>query len=390
MRFYFLLLIVCTALQLHAQTNDSLVLSGILKGQGSEKIVLSVSDETGKPQYYSAKAENDRFSFKVKKQAQPVVARFSSSRSQQSSRSVDGKPTGNPAPTLEFFVTTADIKIEGSVEELFVATVTGGKENDEIASYRKAVAKWEIRKWEILNSFYKPEIANDSILMKKLMTEGTANSKLQMEAQKKFITENPSAFGSLFLLSRMENMYTVADYETAFNNLSEEYKQTAMAQRITKRIAFLSPTAVGKPAVQFVKKDKDGNEIDLAAYKGKVVLLDFWGSWCGPCRASHPHLKELYAKYKNKGFEIIAVASETAKTAEEQREKWLAAIKKDDINWVHVLNNEEKEKQDIVKDYRVTAFPTKILLDRDGKILLRITASATDDIDQMLEKIFNH
>jgi thioredoxin-related protein len=97
-------------------------------------------------------------------------------------------------------------------------------------------------------------------------------------------------------------------------------------------------------------------------------------------------LKELYAKYKSKGFEIIAIARETAKTPEEQREKWLAAIQKDGINWVHILNNEDKATQDLVKEYRVTAFPTKIMLDKDGKILLRITASATDDIDVMLEK----
>jgi thiol-disulfide isomerase/thioredoxin len=390
MKYSFLLILFSGLMKLHAQTTDSLVVSGTLKGQGNEKIGLSFPDENGKPQYYSAKAENDRFRFKVKKQAQPVVARFSSSWSQQLLRTTDGKSSGSPAPTLEFFIADADIYIDGSVEELYVATVKGGKENNDFVPYRKAVEQWEIRRWEILSSFYKPETASDSILMKKLMTEGTANSRLQMEAQKKFIMENPSAFGSLFLLSRMENMYTAADYELAFSNLDTLYKQTAMAQRIAKHIAFLSPTAVGKPAVQFIRKDKDGNEINLAAYKGKVVLLDFWGSWCGPCRASHPHLKELYAKYKNKGFEIIAVASETAKTPEEQREKWLAAIKKDDINWIHVLNNEEKEKQDIVKDYRVTAFPTKILLDKDGKILLRITASATDDIDQMLEKLFNN
>ncbi|RXK57858.1 redoxin domain-containing protein [Lacibacter luteus] len=387
MKYCLLLILFSITTQLNAQTADSLVISGILKGQGNEKIGLSFPDENGKQQYYSATAENDRFSFKVKKQLQPVVARFSSSRSQQS-RSVDGKPSGNPAPTLEFFVSDAAIIIDGSVEELFAAMVKGGKENDEFLSYRKTVAKWEIRKWEILNSFYKPEIANDSSLRNKLMAEGIKNSKQQTEAQKQFIKEHPSAFGSLFLLSRMENLYTAADYETAFNNLGEEYKQTAMAKRIAKRIEFLSPTAIGKPAVQFIKKDKDGKEIDLANYKGKVVLLDFWGSWCGPCRASHPHLKELYAKYMSKGFEIIAIAQETAKTAEEQREKWLTAIEKDGIDWVHVLNNEDKATQDLVKEYRVTAFPTKIMLDKDGKILLRITASATDDIDVMLEKIF--
>ncbi len=387
MRVYFLLLCVFTSVQLNAQSNDNLFVSGTLKGQGNEKVGLSFPDENGKPQYYSANAENDRFRFKVKKQQQPVVARVSSSVSQKLNRTEGRTNYSMPAPTLELFVADADVVINGTVEDLQFAKVSGGKENDVFAIYRKQAEAPERKKWEMLSSFYKPEIVADTVRMQQLQKEGTANSKQLITIQKKFIAEHPETFGSLFLLSRMENMYTVADYETAFNNLGEEYKQTAMAIRIAKRIEFLSPTAIGKPAVQFIKKDKDGKEIDLANYKGKVVLLDFWGSWCGPCRASHPHLKELYAKYKSKGFEIIAIAQETAKTPEEQREKWLTAIEKDGINWVHVLNNEDKATQDLVKEYRVTAFPTKIMLDKDGKILLRITASATDDIDVMLEKI---
>ncbi len=77
--------------------------------------------------------------------------------------------------------------------------------------------------------------------------------------------------------------------------------------------------------------------------KGKYVLIDFWGSWCHPCRASHPHLKELYAKYKDKGFEIIGVAQETAKTPEEQRQSWTGAIAKDSLTWPQIMNNENSE-----------------------------------------------
>jgi len=130
--------------------------------------------------------------------------------------------------------------------------------------------------------------------------------------------------------------------------------------------------------------------VRLSAYKGRTILLDFWGSWCGPCRASHPHLKELYKKYKDKGFEIIAIAQERGKTLHESKNSWLKAIADDDINWVHILNQDGVEKQDLVKSYRVNAFPTKILVDTEGKIILRITASATDDIDKALEKVYGY
>jgi thiol-disulfide isomerase/thioredoxin len=387
MRFYFLVAFCFSSFSIIAQSTDSLVVSGTLNGQGNEKIGLSFTDEAGKKHSYAATAVNDQFRITVKKQTVPVVARISSAKSQQLSRTEGGTNYGMPAPMLELFVATDNISISGAAGDLQFATVKGGKENDLFADYRKQSEPLERKRWESIKSFYIPEIANDSNRMKKLKAESSVVFKQQMEMQKKFIQEYPETFGSLFLLSRMENMYTAADYETAFNHLGDEYKQTAMAQRIAKRIEFLSPTAIGKSAVQFVKKDKNGNEINLSNYKGKIVLLDFWGSWCGPCRGSHPHLKELYAKYKSKGFEIIAIAQETAKTPEEQREKWLAAIEKDGINWIHILNNEDKATQDLVKEYRVTAFPTKIMLDKDGKILLRITASATDDIDVMLEKI---
>ena len=117
------------------------------------------------------------------------------------------------------------------------------------------------------------------------------------------------------------------------------------------------------------KKDMYGTAVDLNALKGRYVLLDFWGSWCRPCRASHPHLKELYSKFKNKGFEIIGIASEHAKTAEERHKLWTTAISEDGLTWLQVLNNENVQQFDAVKEYGVTAFPTKILLDRDGNII---------------------
>ncbi|WP_158085166.1 TlpA family protein disulfide reductase [Niastella vici] len=115
--------------------------------------------------------------------------------------------------------------------------------------------------------------------------------------------------------------------------------------------------------------------VDLNALKGRYVLLDFWGSWCRPCRASHPHLKELYAKYKDKGFEIVGIASEHAKTKEDCIAAWKNAIAQDGITWLQVLNNENAVKFDAVKEYSVTAFPTKILLDKDGNIIGRFVGN---------------
>jgi thiol-disulfide isomerase/thioredoxin len=123
------------------------------------------------------------------------------------------------------------------------------------------------------------------------------------------------------------------------------------------------------------KNDMNGKAVDLNALKGHYVLLDFWGSWCRPCRASHPHLKELYEKYKDKGFEIVGIATEHAKTKEDCIRLWKTAIAEDGLTWLQVLNNENRQKFDAVKEYGVTAFPTKILLDPDGNIIGRYVGS---------------
>jgi len=120
---------------------------------------------------------------------------------------------------------------------------------------------------------------------------------------------------------------------------------------------------------QQYKQDINGDKIDLKATHAKYVLLDFWGSWCHPCRASHPHLKELYTEYKDKGFEIIGIANEMAKDTAQQVKNWETAVKEDGLTWRQVLNNRNGKQFDAVTEFGVTAFPTKILLDSEGNIV---------------------
>lgn len=209
------------------------------------------------------------------------------------------------------------------------------------------------------------------------------NNKLQEQ----FIKDNPNSHLSMYFLTSKINSVNIDVLKADFDRLGNEYKSGYYGRMVADKIKSVEATNVGKTAIPFTKKDINNNIVSLETLKGKYVLLDFWGSWCGPCRASHPHLKSLYSKYKDKGFEILGVAYEQGKTLEANKEKWKRAVADDGITWLQVLNNEDVEKMDVVKAYGVSAFPTKVLLDRDGKVLARYVGESAE-LDKMLEKIF--
>lgn len=117
-----------------------------------------------------------------------------------------------------------------------------------------------------------------------------------------------------------------------------------------------------------------GDTIRLSSFKGKVVLIDFWASWCGPCRTSNRQLVKLYSKYKDKGFEIYGVSFDEVKPA------WEKAIKKDKITWVQV-NDDSGSDSKVASRWEVYQIPTSYVMDKDGKLI------AMDPDSKTLEKI---
>lgn len=118
----------------------------------------------------------------------------------------------------------------------------------------------------------------------------------------------------------------------------------------------------GQPATEIKLPAAGGDTLCLSALKGKVVLLDFWASWCGPCRVANKGLVKLYAKYKPKGFEIFSVS------LDERNEDWLKAVKKDKITWLQVIDHGGWETP-TARNWGISALPTTYLIDRDGRLL---------------------
>jgi peroxiredoxin len=170
----------------------------------------------------------------------------------------------------------------------------------------------------------------------------------------------------------------MADYGKRF---MEKYKSTepeAIAQ-IQQMLKMSSSNIIGGEAPDFTMNDLDGKPRKLSEFKGKVMLVDFWASWCGPCRRENPNVLKAYAKYHEKGFDVLGVSLDKTK------ESWLAAIEKDGLIWHHVSDLKGWQNE-AAKLYGVTSIPHTVLLDKEGKIIARNLRG--EALDAKLAEIF--
>lgn len=199
-----------------------------------------------------------------------------------------------------------------------------------------------------------------------------------------FVKEHPASYAALAVFSSYYMSLAALQAIQQLQELAGNYKESELWQSIFGKLQLASSTGAGNTVPFFEARDKAGVIFRSDQLDGKYTLIDFWGSWCQPCRASHPELRELYAKYKGKGFEILGIALESG-SVEQQRKAWEKAIAEDRISWRHILNSKEN---DLVKLFGVTSYPTKILIDPKGKILYR-SGEQQGDLKQMLHKIFS-
>lgn len=295
-----------------------------------------------------------------------------------------------PGPNLNFFLTNEVIDIVGDASTFYAATVFGGKLNQDWASVKYEQSVLEGANWLFIRQYYADESARTAEDKETLRIVFEQNQKIKHELSLQYINNNPNSLVSLFYLSEM--MYselTFDELKLLYANIDDGLKAHFYALEIEKMIASLSQTASGQKAINFERSTYKGEKFNLNLLKGKYVLLDFWGSWCGPCRMSHPHLLALYNKYKGKDFDVLGIAHETSRDLENAKINWAKAIEEDKLIYTNVLNNDGIEKIDIVKEYGISAFPTKLLLDRDGVIVARWVGE-DPGLDAKLKEIFGY
>ena len=264
------------------------------------------------------------------------------------------------------------------------AVITGSplnEENERITKMLKPIYD----KYEKLNEEYNSKSAadqKDRKYIQSLEERAAAIDKEVFVAKMDYIKKNPDTYMSLMALnSLLKPGFDAVEMEKVFNSLSEPVRHALLAEDVKERIQTTKKTQEGVEAPDFTQKDVDGNAVKLSDYRGKYVLIDFWASWCAPCRRENPNLVKAYERFKNKGFEILGVSLDEAKN----KDKWLKAIETDKLTWKQVsdLKGWSNEAATL---YNVKAIPMNFLVDPQGKIVAKELRG--DKLEEKLVAIF--
>ncbi|MDQ8004897.1 MAG: TlpA disulfide reductase family protein [Pedobacter sp.] len=253
-----------------------------------------------------------------------------------------------------------------SKDSLQTAKFTGSKVYDESEAYNKVIGGTIMAVTKTANMEYNsgtPEQKKDTTFIKEIDKRFRKRMQDRTDKQFEFAKANPKSYYALVALSEAAgSKVDVAKVQPIYNALSKELRETDMGKELAQRIEANGLTAVGKPAPLFTQNNEVGKPVSLASFKGKVVLVEFWASWCGPCREENPNLVKQYKTYHDKGFEIISVSLDHVK------QSWLEAIEKDGLEWAHV-SDLKGWNNEVGRLYGVRAVPASFLVDAEGKII---------------------
>jgi peroxiredoxin len=223
-------------------------------------------------------------------------------------------------------------------------------------------------------SIYGTKLQNEQNILNTLRGSKTNIEQIDYS----FIKSYPNSIISANTLTNYCSIWGKDTLKLLYKSFSKAVKVTKSGTTISNFITYNQNIKIGDKFIDFTQKDSNNTNIKVADFKGKVILLEFWGSWCGPCREQNPGLLKIYNEFKTRGFEIVGIASESIK------QDWINAIKKDSLTWTNITDLKGSNNKAAII-YGVSSYPMNFLINRNGTIIAKEVYE--EDLRNILLKI---
>lgn len=265
-------------------------------------------------------------------------------------------------PAVPLFIDNSKITITGDKNNLDNISVKGSKTQDQFAEYSKLMKPYE--------SMFATDAAKDPASVAKV-------EKISEDFVKKY----PSSFVSPVAIIRiLQSSGNAAISDKLYKSLSNEVKKSSLGKYVDQQLALAKINPIGSEVTDFSQTDTAGNTVKISSFRGKYVLIDFWASWCRPCRMENPNVVAAFKKYHDKNFTILGVSLDQAKPA------WLNAIKMDGLTWTQV-SDLKGWGNEVAGLFHVTSIPQNLLIGPDGKIVAKNLRG--EALEQKLNELLN-
>ena len=287
-----------------------------------------------------------------------------------------------------FSLEPAAITFHGDYNQFDKAVILGGKTQTEENNLNAATAEANAKLDELNDAYYKATTEEEREDLKKQMEP---YSEVRRKAVEQFYRTHPDSYLAPHYLRFHMGRMAYQDIKQVYDAFTDDVKRYGDVKEIEDELKALANVQSGCTAPDFTAKDINDNDFTLSSLKGKVVIIDFWASWCKPCRASNPHMLELYKKYHDKGLEMVYVSDDDTNP-----DKWRAAVEKDQLTaegFHHVLRGLKKDSSgfdrtnDISDKYAIHYLPTKYLIDREGRIVCKIAEGEDEKLEELIESL---
>lgn len=264
----------------------------------------------------------------------------------------------------QLFLENAKISVV-STDSFANAAIKGSKAHAEFVGWEAMLKEENKVSGELnkqYNEFYKQK---NQPGMDSLDAEFDKLTAIKNVKNKKYLSENPASPIAMFIFRQFVGYDINADEaEPVFLSLSEKLRSGPAGKEMAEKIEIAKKTGVGRMAMDFTQNDTLGNPVSLSSFKGKYVLIDFWASWCGPCRQENPNVVKAFNNYNEKGFTVLGVSLDQPNA----KDKWMKAIHDDNLTWTQVSDLKFWGNA-VAVQYGIQAIPQNFLIDPQGKII---------------------